>query len=150
MVIGFLWAGACVILWRPVPLTPPISARLTADALGAGLYFAGIGLYLWGAKTLGAMYRPSSSMGVRLSAEHRLVTHGPYAWVRHPLYMGLQVAAIGGMLLYRTWTFVFVAVNFLALIVRARREEEALATEFGQEWEAYARRVPAWMPRLRR
>lgn len=150
IVIGFLWVGACVILWRPVPLTLSESARLIAFSLGTGLYFVGMGLYLWGAKTLGEMYRPSSSVGVRLSAEHRLVTHGPFALVRHPLYVGLQVGAIGGMLLYRTWTFVFVALNFMTLAMRARREEEALAAEFGEEWEAYVCRVPAWIPRLRR
>jgi protein-S-isoprenylcysteine O-methyltransferase Ste14 len=150
IVIGFLWVGACVILWRPVPLTLSESARLIALALGAGLYFAGVGLYLWGAKTLGEMYRPSSSVGVRLSAEHKLVTHGPFAWVRHPLYVGLQAGAIGGVLLYRRWTFVFVALKFKLLVIRARREEKALAAEFGEDWEAYVSRVPAWIPRFRR
>jgi protein-S-isoprenylcysteine O-methyltransferase Ste14 len=150
MVIGFLWVGACIILWRPVPLALSEPARLIALALGAGLYFAGLGLYLWGAKTLGEMYRPSSSVGVRLSAGHRLITHGPFAWVRHPLYVGLQVGAIGGVLLYRKWTFVFVALNFMVLIIRARREEKALAAEFGEEWEAYVSQVPAWIPRFRR
>jgi protein-S-isoprenylcysteine O-methyltransferase Ste14 len=33
--------------------------------------------------------------------------------------------------------------------VRARREEAALAAEFGAEWEEYKRRVPGWFPRLR-
>ncbi len=149
-VFGLFWLGVCVVLWRPIPLPLSVCARRTALILGTVLYFAGVGLYLWGAKTLGEMYRPSSGWGVRLSAEHSLVTHGPFAVVRHPLYLGLQMAAGGGLLLYRTWTFVFVALNFLALVIRARREEAALAAEFGEEWEAYARRVAAWMPRLRR
>lgn len=147
MVIGVLWVGACVLLWRPVPMALSEGVRLVAICTGAGLYFTGIGLYLWGARTLGEMYRPSSGAGVWLSAEPRLVTDGPFALVRHPLYVGLQAAAIGGLVLYRTWTFVFVAVNFVALVVRARREEEALAAEFGEQWEAYRRRVPAWIPR---
>ncbi len=95
------------------------------------------------------MYKTSSGFGVQLNIEHRLVTHGPFALMRHPLYLGLQVAAIGGLLLYRTWTFVFVIVNFLALIIRAKREEEALAMEFGEQWEEYTRHVPAWIPRFR-
>jgi protein-S-isoprenylcysteine O-methyltransferase Ste14 len=65
------------------------------------------------------------------------------------MYLGLQVAAIGGLLLYRTWTFVFITVNFLALAIRAKREEQALAMEFGDQWEAYVRCVPAWIPRFR-
>jgi protein-S-isoprenylcysteine O-methyltransferase Ste14 len=99
---------------------------------------------------LGELYTASSGFGVRLHVHHRLITHGPFALVRHPLYLGLQVAALGGLLLYRTWTFVFVTVNFLALVLRAKREEQALAMEFGEQWEAYVGRVPAWIPRLRR
>lgn len=55
--------------------------------------------------------------------------------------------AVGGILLYRTWTFVFMLSHCLALVLRARREEALLAAHFGEEWTRYARRVPAWIPR---
>jgi protein-S-isoprenylcysteine O-methyltransferase Ste14 len=150
LLFGALWIGLCFVLWRPVPVRLTVSARLAALGLGALVYFPGLALYLWGAGTLGEMYKASSGFGVQLNLGHRLVTHGPYALVRHPLYLGLQAVALGGLLLYRTWTFVFVAVNFLGLFVRARREEQALAMEFGEGWEAYVRRVPFWIPRARR
>lgn len=150
VLFGALWIGLCFILWRPVPVTLAMPARIGALGLGALLYFLGLALYLWGVGTLGEMYRASSGFGVRLDAQHRLVTQGPFALVRHPLYLGLQVAAVGGLLLYRTWTFVFVTVNFLGLAIRAEREEQALAMEFGERWNAYVRRVPAWIPRFRR
>jgi protein-S-isoprenylcysteine O-methyltransferase Ste14 len=149
-ILGLLWFGLCFVLWRPVPLTLTVPTRTVALVLGVLLYFPGLTLYLWGAKTLGGMYKVSSGLGVQLNVEHRLVTHGPFALVRHPLYLGLQIAAVGGLLLYRTWTFVFVAVNFLGLVIRARREEEALAAEFGEQWKVYAQCVPAWIPRFRR
>jgi len=145
-----LWLGLCVLLWRSLPVKPNKAARVAALVAGALLYFPGLALYLWGARTLGEMYRPASSLGVQLNARHRLITHGPFAWVRHPLYLGLQIAACGGLLLYRNWTLAFVAINFLGLFSRARREEEALQAEFSEEWRAYARRVPAWVPRLHR
>jgi protein-S-isoprenylcysteine O-methyltransferase Ste14 len=126
-----------------------IPARVAALILGTLLYFPGLALYLWGVWTLGGMYRVSSGFGAQLNVQHQLVTHGPFSYVRHPMYLGLQIAAIGGLLLYQTWTFVFVAVNFLALVFRARREEEALAIEFGDQWTAYANRVPAWILRFR-
>lgn len=147
--ITVLWLGLCALLWRPLRVTLSQVARAVALLVGALLYFPGIALYLWGMRALGEMFRPSSGLGVRLNVGHRLVTHGPFAWVRHPLYLGLQIVALGGLLLYRTWTMVFVAANFLGLFLRARREEEALQTEFGEEWRAYARRVPAWVPRFR-
>ena len=85
-----------------------------------------------GVRTLGEMYKPASALGVKLNVGHKLVTHGPFAFVRHPLYLGLQMAAFGGLLIFRTWTLAFVAVNFLALVIRAWREEQALATEFSE------------------
>jgi len=150
LIFGFLWLGLLFSLWHPLPLTLSIPARVIALILGTLLYFPGLALYLWGGYTLGEMYKPSSAFGVQLNVGHRLITHGPFAFVRHPLYLGLQIAALGGLLVYRNWTFAFVLVNFLGLFIRARREEQALAAEFGEQWKAYFQQVPAWIPRLRR
>ena len=150
LILGLLWIGGCVFFWRPIPFSFSTSVRIAALVVGTLLYFPGLFLYLWGARTLGTMYKPSSTFGVQLNAGHKLITYGPFALVRHPLYLGLQAVAIGGLLVYRNWTFVFIAVNFLALFIRARREELALAAEFGKEWEVYASQVPAWVPRFRR
>jgi protein-S-isoprenylcysteine O-methyltransferase Ste14 len=96
------------------------------------------------------MYNVSTSTGAQLFSGHRLVTHGPFAYVRHPMYLGGQLAEIGALLVFRNWTALLVALNAPTLFLRARREEEALAAEFGEEWKAYRQRVPAWLPRLRR
>lgn len=138
--------GLCIWLWRPLPWRLSQTARILALINGSLLYFTGLGLILWGRLTLGAMYNVSSTFGARLYAGHRLVTCGPYALVRHPMYLGVLVTAAGGILLYRTWTFLFLLLQFPALLVRARREEKALAAEFGERWAAYCRRVPAWLP----
>lgn len=140
--------GLCYRLWRPLPLALSRSARALALVPGALLYFPGLALTLWGRLALGEMYNVSSSFGAQLYAGHRLVTTGPYALVRHPMYLGILFAGAGGLLLYRTWTFLFVLTHFPALFVRARREEQVLAVEFGQQWEDYCRRVPGWRPRL--
>jgi protein-S-isoprenylcysteine O-methyltransferase Ste14 len=150
IIFGLLWFGLCLILWRPVPVGLGVPARVVALTLGVMLYFPGLALYVWGTRTLGDMCRAASGFGVQLNVEHRLITYGPYTLVRHPLYLGLRIAALGGFLVYRTWTLVFVTVSFLGLVIRARREEQALAAEFGEEWDAYCQRVPAWIPRLRR
>ena len=144
------YIGLCIVLWRPVPFSISASLRVAALIVGALLYFPGLALYLWGARTLGPMFRTSSSLAVRLNAGQKLITSGPFAFVRHPMYLGLQAVAIGGLLIFWNWTFVFIAVNFLGLFIRARREEQALAAEFGQAWEVYAGQVPAWIPRFRR
>ena len=122
LAIGVPYFGLCVLLWRPLPLTLSRPARLAALMLGTLLYFPGLALVLWGRLTLGKMYNVSSSLGAQLYADQQLITHGPYALVRHPIYLGVLVASLGGLLLYRTWTLVFTTLNFIGLVFRARRE----------------------------
>ena len=150
VIISIGYFGLWYILWRPVPLALPIPARGAALILGALLLFPGLALVLWGRLTLGQMYNVSSAFGAQLYADHRLITHGPFALVRHPMYVGVIMASFGGLLLYRTWALVFAATTFLGLTIRARREEQALAAEFGVQWQAYCQQVPAWIPRLQR
>ncbi len=150
LLIGVPYFGLCFGLWRPLPVTLSARARIAALLLGALLYFPGLAFVFWGRLTLGKMYNVSSGFGVELYADQHLITHGPYAVVRHPMYVGLLIAALGGLLIYRTWTLVFLALNALAVSVfRSRREEEALANEFGEQWAAYCQQVPAYLPRWR-
>lgn len=141
--------GCCYWLWRPLPLTLSHAFRAVALSLGVLLYFPGLAVVLWGRLTLAQMYNVSSTFGAQLYANQQLVTHGPFALVRHPMYLGILLVSIGGILLYRTWTFLLLLLQFLVLMVRARREEEALAAEFGGQWAAYRQRVPAWVPACR-
>lgn len=140
--------GIFVLLWRPIriPLTRP--ARAAALALGSLLYFSGLGLMLWGRRTLGDMYNVSTSIGAELYADHRLVTSGPFALVRNPMYLGGILWELGALLIYRTWTVLLVATNAPVLLLRARREEQALSAEFGEQWAEYSRRVPLIVPRI--
>ena len=66
------------------------------------------------------------------------------------MYSGILLASAGGLFIYRTWILVFALVAFLGLVLRARREEQALAAEFGGEREVYYHRVPGWIPRVPR
>jgi protein-S-isoprenylcysteine O-methyltransferase Ste14 len=144
--IGVGFFGVCVLLWRPLPIEPSDLARMGSDVAGAALGMAGLALVLWGRLTLGRLYGVSSTSAARLYADHRLITHGPFAHVRHPMYLGMEMASFGGLFLYRTWTAVFLCVAFLALVIRARREDELLELEFGDKWKAYRKWVPGWLP----
>jgi protein-S-isoprenylcysteine O-methyltransferase Ste14 len=143
--IAFLAAGAW--LWMPIPVRLGDPARWALAVLGELLLVGGCLLYLWGLRALGAMFSPSSGFGVALFAGHQLITAGPYAFVRHPMYLGVMLAAWGSLLLYRTWAVLGFSIVMFGLAIRARREERVLGDEFGQAWRAYAARVPAWFPR---
>jgi protein-S-isoprenylcysteine O-methyltransferase Ste14 len=64
------------------------------------------------------------------------------------MYTGLFLAAAGSLLIYFTWTAILFVLFAPLTCVRARHEELALKAEFGEEWQVYCRRVPAFMPRL--
>jgi protein-S-isoprenylcysteine O-methyltransferase Ste14 len=136
------------ILWKPLPIQLPSLVRLIVSLLGGVIFFLSLGLYLWGLSTLGENFNASSGFGVRLHKAHQLITRGPYAYIRHPMYVAVIWAVWGGLLLYRTWTMLICAGMMLGLLYRGRKEEEALTQAFGEEWEAYKRRVPGWFPRL--
>ncbi len=140
--------GLCYLLWQSLPVQLSTAARLVALILGALMYFAGLALILWGRLALGKLYFVSSSQGAQLFAGHQLFTTGLFALVRHPMYLGILLTGVGGILLYRTWTMVFFALNFFGLMIRARREEQALQEEFGSEWQAYCERTPRFFPRI--
>jgi protein-S-isoprenylcysteine O-methyltransferase Ste14 len=125
----------------------PWQLQLSFVLAGGGVFFASLALYIWGLRSLGSNFNASSSFGVRLHQAHKLVTHGPYAYIRHPMYMAVILACWGGLLLYRTWTMLFFVVIMLGLLYRAHNEEKALEQAFGEAWEDYKCRVPGWIPR---
>lgn len=144
-----LFFGLAYLGWIPLPWTVSPSARAWLLVLGSLLYFPGLILVLWGRLALGKNYFVSTVLGAQLFADHQLITSGPYAMVRHPMYVGLMLAAWGSLLIYATWTTVYFAVFAPALLMRARREEVALSAEFGAQWQDYCKRVPAFIPRRR-
>ncbi len=143
--LGIAWLG-----WKPLPLTVSESTHVAMLALGSLLYFPGMCFLLWGRLTLGKNYFVSTGFGAQLFKGHQLITSGPYAIVRHPMYAGLILAALGSLLIYTTWTTVYFACFAPLMIVRARREETALSAEFGEQWQEYCQRVPAFIPRFKR
>ena len=143
-----LFFGVCYFGWIPLPWVASPSIRAWMLALGSLLYFPGMGFVLWGRLALGKMYFVSTGFGAQLYADHNLVTGGPFAIVRHPMYLGLVTAALGSLLLYQIWTALAFAIFAPFVLFRARREEAALAAEFGAQWQAYCKRVPAFIPRL--
>ena len=145
-----LFFAICYFGWIPVPWHASLAVRLWMLAFGSLLYFPGMVFVLCGRFALGKNYFVSTAFGAQLFADHQLVTRGLFAIVRHPMYSGLIIAALGSLLIYPTWTTLLFTCFAPLIIVRARREETALLMEFGMEWQIYCKRVPGFIPRLRR
>ena len=81
----------------------------------------------------------------------RLITAGPYAHVRHPLYVGTLIIGMGFCIAVKS---VWVALGGLALFLilyraKAQREEALIFDEWGKEYETYQQAVPRWWPSAR-
>ena len=147
---AIVFFSACFVLWRSLPIDVASATRTVPLVVRSSLLFPGLGRLLWARLVLGDMHNVSTSSAVRLYADHRLVTRGPSAVIRHPTYVGLILVSAGALAVYCTWTMLLTTVCFFFLRFRARREEEALQAAFGRAYEEYRRRVPAWMPRIGR
>ena len=112
--------------------------------LGAAGFALGFALRFIAVKTLDAHFSPL----VELRPEHELVTHGPYAWVRHPAYLGSLLWAFAPPLLLGSAAGLVAATlcYYPALRYRVAVEEALLAERFGDRWSAYRARVPALIP----
>ena len=93
----------------------------------------------------------ANAWSVLYKAQRRgeLATTGPYAHVRHPQYVGFILVMFGFLLQWPTLlTLVMFPVLVWMYVRLARSEEREAEAEFGETYRAYARRVPAFLPRL--
>jgi protein-S-isoprenylcysteine O-methyltransferase Ste14 len=105
--------------------------------LGYALLFIGFGIFFQGWRQL-----------YHAKQENRLATDGLYGLVRHPQYTGLFIALFGEGVIH--WPTLFSVGLFPVIVVTyvmlARREEQKVIDEFGEEYLKYKRNVPAFLP----
>ena len=91
------------------------------------------------------------SAHLELREGHTLVTSGIYSRMRHPMYTAIFLIVTAQALLLTNWFAGPAGLVIFTLLyaLRIRPEERMLADQFGPEWEAYARRTPRLLPRLR-
>lgn len=121
----------------------PESAPPPAGAAVAGLCFVALGSVL-SAYVIVWLGRSFSIM----AEARRLITGGPYAIVRHPLYVTETIATVGMVLL--NWSLVALALAILqwCLQLRRMRHEERILQAAFPEYSSYAARTPRWLPAL--
>jgi len=155
-IIGLALQGVSYgLIWgvRREPFTPIIAGSGTRKfvAISASVFAIAVGVFsVWltttAVKTLGKEW----SLTARLVEGHKLATSGPYAYVRHPIYSGMLGMLLATGLAVSHWAALVagLVVFFVGTIIRIRREEKLLREAFGEEFENYARRVPAVVPGL--
>jgi protein-S-isoprenylcysteine O-methyltransferase Ste14 len=116
----------------------------TAIRLAAfGLAICGMLFALWARITIGRNW----GVPMSLRENHELVTSGPYAWVRHPIYSGLWLAMAGSGLFYLATFFTFIALLLtIYYIIAAFREERTMLETFPQQYPQYQKQTKMFIP----
>lgn len=131
--------------WLPVPfllvpLLSPGAIALRTTIVAAVLMVLGEAWRLWGVATAGTVTRRRSRN------VQKLVTHGPFAWSRNPLYNGnfliwMGMITLSGVLWFLPVAAVLFAIEYYYIV---RYEEGVLESIFGAEYLAYKGRTSRW------
>ena len=143
------WVAAQLVLFAAIGLgglvgAVSVNGGLVPLTLAAGVVLIAVGLLVvvWGAVALGSNLTPFP----RPRAEATLVEAGPYRYVRHPIYSGLVVAALGWSIATVS-PLALVPTVLLALLFDAKsRREEAWLTERVRGYAAYRARTRKFVP----
>jgi protein-S-isoprenylcysteine O-methyltransferase len=120
--------------WTPTPAT---------EWLGAGVVLLGLVVTIWARLTLGSNW----SGEVTFKLDHELIERGPYRYVRHPIYTGILLMALGTATLQaRLASFLFCAGLLIGLLFKLRAEEELLTRHFPEAYPRYRERVRGLIP----
>lgn len=145
-------AGVLIVIFRRRHGMPDLLASIARDPalhpglagqwLGVGLCLLGFGFAFWARMHIGRNW----GMPMSMRQDHELVTSGPYAYVRHPIYTGIMLAMIGSALAINVlWLLLFV-LYFAYFIFSARTEEQMMLAQFPDAYPAYRRRTKMLVP----
>jgi protein-S-isoprenylcysteine O-methyltransferase Ste14 len=113
--------------------------------LGAAITITGLLFAVWAREHLGRNW----SSAVTIKQGHELITTGPYAVVRHPIYTGILAGLLGtAIALSQVRGFIAFALFFLAFWIKFHMEEQWMRSQFGEAYDRYAHRTAALVPYL--
>ena len=136
--VGFGGARPTLSLLSPASLAGAAAVLLL---MGGCLY-----LFAMSSSALGKNW----SFEARMRDDHQLIRTGPYARVRHPIYLGMLLFLFGLAAAMGHWVQLLVALPFFlwGTSIRTKLEDQLLESQFGQEFRDYAKGTPALIPRL--
>jgi len=113
--------------------------------LGAAVTVGGLLFAVWARVHLGRNW----SRSVTIKQDHELITSGPYAVVRHPIYTGILTGFVGmAIAIGQVRGLIVLALIFLAFWLKFRMEEQWMRSQFGETYTAYASHTSALVPYL--
>ena len=133
--------------WIPLPwlYRPVWRAGFWPFWLGAAVTVSGLLFAVWAREHLGRNW----SSQVSIKQDHELITTGPYAVVRHPIYTGILAGFLGlAIALSEVRGFVVFVLFFLVFWAKLSKEEQWMRSQFGETYAKYVHRTAALVPYL--
>jgi protein-S-isoprenylcysteine O-methyltransferase Ste14 len=113
--------------------------------IGAAVTVAGLLFAVWARQHLASNW----SSSVTIKEGHELITTGPYAVVRHPIYTGILTGFLGtAIAVSQVRGFVGLVVLFIGFWAKLRLEERWMRSQFGETYATYAHHTAALVPYL--
>ncbi len=152
MTIRFIWVIAVIAsisLYMVFPASlkwGELNLDNTVRVFGITLGIAADLLILWVLVSLGK----NISAALKVRDNQRLVTGGPYRYVRHPLYTAGLPLFFSISLISSNWFLGLIGIGFqlFLMLVRTPLEEEMLIEHFGDEYQRYIDRTGAYFPKI--
>jgi protein-S-isoprenylcysteine O-methyltransferase Ste14 len=136
------------LVFKGQRLSDPLNLRIiphiaTLAWIGAALCTAGLAFCIWARFTLGQNW----SGVVTFKGGHELITRGPYALVRHPIYTGLLTMFVATVIvLGHVAGIIAMPLVFVGIWIKLRYEEKLMLQKFSDQYAAYQRRVKRLIP----
>lgn len=149
---GFLggWLLSLALSGRYIAAFADLGSHWGPRGIAAGAAIAlAIAVIALALRVWGASYLSAPTVWDQKAHAEALVQSGPFAFVRHPLYLGnvLLALGLGAAAPLAGWAFIVVAtVLFVNALIHY--EEDRLAERHGAAYDAYRRSVPSLLPRM--
>ena len=143
---SLVWAlSLLVTLWNFVVLQETTHRLSLVSDAGLALFIAGVIIRAVAKRTLGKYY----SYGLRTLQEHKLVTHGIYKHIRHPISLAAIIYDMGIPLFFSSLYGSLIMLGLVPCILyRVGIEERMLLGRFGDEYREYMKRTRRMIPYL--
>ncbi|MBV8515753.1 MAG: isoprenylcysteine carboxylmethyltransferase family protein [Acidobacteria bacterium] len=131
--------------WWALP--PSQTAEIAVAVIAVVLAYSSAILCMRAVQTLGKQW----AYQARVLKDHDLIKEGPYSIVRNPIYLGMFGMILSTVLVFSHWWLALIAIALFLVgnQIRIRSEEKLLRETFGEKFDDYAARVPAFIPFLR-
>ena len=130
------------LLRRDLAQASSVDLGQAAHVAGVVLCALGLGFAIWARIHIGRNW----GLPMSRKREPELVTSGPYAFVRHPIYSGVILAMLGSALGGSLGWLPAIVICAASFFYSARAEERILLEEFPQSYAAYRRRTKMMIP----